>query len=133
MNANKKLPPLPAGDGHDPTEAPEPLIIRRKRQPGWSATAKERNAANDVHRQNALLQAVVRKKDDEIMALKQQVVKQRQYIHEQNMGLAEAMRTTCLAFERYRETATEATRRVGLSEDDDDTETINLDGTYYLK
>lgn len=123
---DKELPLLPVKRGREkhpmhPSDAPEPLAMRpycAKCGAANSAQIDLRQQASDLQKQNATLRRTLRDNEEENAALRRQIAEYRRYINKQDEGLAQVIRTTCSAFESYRETVVEATRHATSGEEE---------------
>lgn len=109
---DKQLPPLPLGyasHSYEDALAPEPLSIARGGGQGPTAPATE------LLQRNARLQRVVALQESEISALKQELEQAKLFAQRQSNAITDVLRTTSLAFKRYRELTSETSQHIPAS------------------
>ena len=118
----KNLPPLPkqadlSGDTLGHANVPRPLVLPRQLAKNRDTVGELRRQVAQLQEQNVVLCQSVREGDNEIIALRQKISAYKQYIRQQDKGLADVIKTICSAFQGYRETVVEATRQATTAEE----------------
>ena len=109
---HKALPPLPlpqrqaGGPSYAPNRPIKPPVGRRNR---------EVSECSELKRHNATLAQSLRESEEANAELRRKLAAYEQYIQDQDRGLAEVIKIICAAFQGYRDSVVQTTRRAATN------------------